>query len=1144
MSFVHLHRHSEFSRLDGIGTAKQYAQRASELGQPALAQTDHGTLSGALHHIVACSGRDDKGNKLYDAIVPISGVEAYFRPDRAQAKADKNQKAWHLCLFAKNLKGWHNLLGLVSKSYGEVEDGGGFYQYPCVDWDLLEKYHEGLVCSTACISSWLANLVDLGHDREVYEYISRMRKLFGDDLWIEIMPHDFDDQRTLNASLIMIAEEFSIPLLATNDAHFPYKEWADTHRIAKMMGSGASFASVEDDITKGKADYLTELNPTLYLATEDEMKGWFKKFHPDIRKNVVDEAMANTVLFTQSIKPFLLDKKVKLPKVTESVDHSKKIMESWIKEGLDREFNIWIEQDGLNIVQALNKRALYQKRVDTEWKVLVDKGVLDYFVMVGEIVRWCASDEPLPPCAPGERDQYSEHREDGYRKKPVRVGLGRGSAAGSLVSYLVGIVKIDPIAYGLLFERFLNPNRKGLPDIDMDFQSGERALVKEFIARRYGRDHVADIITHQRFQPKKVLADLARAFDIHYLEARKLTKPIDIRQDSEETTLEEILPLYPHLQKFIDENPHGKEIWKHGLRLEGTVANAGKHAAGVIITPRPIWRYMSLERGKKGDLVTSWSDAADFQIISDYGFVKLDALGIKGLEIHDYACQLIEERTGKKIDLYALPALRDPLQVDDAVMENFRLGRTVNVFQFGSQGITKLIKATRPDTILDLASVNALYRPGPMKSGMTWEFPRRKNNRFMRQFQHPDLVEWLSETYGVIAYQEQVMQISFGIGRMSAGDTDDMRKAMGKLYRIKGGTAAKEFMGKYEVPFFDGAIKDHGWTHAEAESVWNMFLEFGHYGFNKSHSCSYALQAYQDMWLKTHYPHEFYAAALTFEEDEDKIKALVREARSAGIELQPPDLNTSTEHYNTDGVSLRLGLTSIKGLGTKTAKQAIALRPFSSVEDLFERGKGLPFRQIIESGCIDSIADRTYLLSVVTKPKRSGENESWCVWEHIKHNESLKKQRPVPRFRREPSQDLLDSLREASYNIPVKESKIDDFAAQWIRDNCHLGDEFSGLQEKEHAVCGGEIVKVDFKLTKTNKPFANIRVAFENDQWMCKLWEPTMLLYEDLLVVGKEVMVSGKKDIWNDFESIVVDEMMEMSEFMEDDDEQPTEEAA
>jgi len=1106
--------------------------RAAELGQPALAQTDHGTLSGALHHIQAC--RDAK-------IVPISGVEAYFRPDRRKAKEEKNQKAWHLCLFAKNLKGWHNLLSIVSTAYSEVEDGGGFYQYPAVDWELLERHHEGLVCSTACISSWLANLVNLGHSGEVSAYIQRMRKIFGDDLWVEIMPHDFEDQRVLNVELVRVAEQFSIPVIATNDAHFPYKEWADTHRIAKIMGSGSSLEKAKKDAENGKAEYLAELNPTLYLSDAEEMYLWFQKYHPDLPQNVVDEAMDNTMLMTQSIKPFMLDKGLKLPKVTESVDASAAILRGWIEEGMASVKTAW-QEDGLTADQITEREDEYRERVAYEWGILESKGVLDYFVMVGEIVRWCASDAPLPPVAPGERDQYPVHRVKGYRKKPIRIGLGRGSAAGCLISYLVGIVKIDPMGYTLLFERFLNPNRKGLPDIDMDFQSLSRPMVKEFISRRYGRSHVADIITHQRFQPKKVLGDLCRAFDINPQEAKRVTKPIEIRQDSEETTLEEILPLYEHLQKFKEAQP---EIWKHALRLEGTVANAGKHAAGVIVTPKPIATYMALERGKSGDLVTSWSDAADFAVISDYGFVKLDALGIKALDVHDYACDLIEARTGEKVDLYALPALRDPVRVDERVMDGFRKGYTVGVFQFGSPGIRKLLMATKPDTVLDVAAVNALYRPGPLKASMpgsdtpaAWDFPKRKNNRFLRQYLHPDLKRYLGETYGIIAYQEQVMLIAGGIGRLKAGDTDDMRKAMGKLYRIKGGTAAKDFMAKYEVPFYDGAIKDHGWDEAAAEATWNMFLQFGHYGFNKSHSASYACLAYQDMYLKMLYPHEFYAAFLTFEEDEEKIKSAVREARQLDIELEPPLLNESGEGWTTDGKVLRLGLASIKGMGSKSAKQAIKLRPFVSADDLFTRGKALPIRQLIESGACDDFLDRNYMLSFVTKLKRDGTEEEWQVWEHLKHNTTLKNPREVPKFRRTPSGDMLEVLRGTHFTVPLTESKLDAPVIEYMRENCHLGDEFESAEQDDHIICGGEIIKLDFKQTKTGKDYANITVQFETDEWRCKLWEPQVSYYRHLLHEGSEVMISGHKDIWKDFQSVVVEEMVSIEDFFQEDEEE------
>lgn len=1130
-NFVHLHRHSEFSRLDGIGTAKQYADRAAQLGQAALAQTDHGTLSGALHHIEACKQA---------GIQPISGVEAYYRPDRAKAKANKETKAYHLCLYAKNIKGWRSLLNIVSTAYAEVEDGGGFYNYPCVDWELLERYNEGLICSTACISSWLSHLVNLGHDSEVKEYFARMKRIFGDDLWIEIMPHDFHEQRILNLELISVAKEYSIPLLATNDAHFPYPEWAETQRMAKIMGSGSSLNQAKIDAAAGKATYLAEVNPTLYLCTEAEMRKWFSEYHDKIPERVIDEAISNTSLFAQKITPFLLSKKNKLPRVTESVDESRKILRKWIAEGLRKEKSAWKFRDGLKGEAFLERVKEYEERVETEWKVLESKGVLDYFVMVGEIVRWCMSDEPLPPAKKGDSlaARFSEHDEEGYKKKPIRVGLGRGSAAGCLISYLVGIVRIDPIAYGLLFERFLNPNRKGLPDIDLDFQSDRRAEVKEFIARRYGRDHVADIITHQRFQPKKVLVDLCRAYNVPYQEGRKVTDTIEIRQDDEETTLEEILPLNDKLKEFKDNYP---ELWEHALRLEGTVANAGKHAAGVIITPDPIVKHMALERGGAGDLVTSWSDAADFAVVSDYGFVKIDALGIKGLQKHDYACDLIKERTGKKIDLYSLPALRNPDAVDKDVMQGFADGLTVGIFQFGSSGITRLLKSIKPDNILDIAAANALYRPGPMKGGTTWEFPKRKHNKFLRQYQHPDLKTWLAETYGIIAYQEQVMQIAGGIGRLSAGDTDDMRKAMGKLYRIKGGSAAKDFMAKFEVPFFQGAEEDHGWTHEAAEAVWELFIEFGHYGFNKSHSCSYALQAYQDMYLKILYPHEFYAAFLTFEEDEDKIRAAVREARVLGVELEPPLLNKSDVGYTTDGKTLRLGLCSINKMGLKSAKAAMKHRPFTDIEDLFSRGKGIPYRQMIESGaCDDFLTDadgntgiegRRYMLSTVVKEKRNGETEPWKVWEHLKHNMGLKNSRPVPKLYDPPSDDALESLRMDSFKIPLKESSMTHAVVEYIKENCHSGEEFEKLNSGENVVIGGEIIKVEHKLTKTGKPFANVRIAFESDEFACKFWSGELSRFSDVLTVGNEVLVSGSKDVWNDFESIVVDDLTLISDF-------------
>lgn len=1076
---IHLHRHSEFSRLDGIGTAKQYAFRAAELGQYALAQTDHGTLSGALHHIAAC--REAK-------ILPISGVEAYFRPDRIEAKKQGERRTWHLCLFAKNLKGWHTLLTLVSKTYGEVENGGGFYQYPCLDWDLLERHHEGLACSTSCVSSWLSHLVELGHSSEAREYLQRMKKIFGDDLWIEIMPHDFEGQRTLNIEIIRLATEMSIPLIATNDAHFPYKEWATTHKIAKLCGASSSFEKAKKDAENGKAEYLAELNPTLYLAHEEEMRMWFAAAHPEIPERVIDEAIANTHLFVQRTTPFLLDKTDKLPRVAPTERAEDATLRQWIAEGLER------------IGKADDQE--YLDRVDDEYLILKSKGVIAYFVMVGKIVRWAKS-------------------------RGIRVGLGRGSAAGCLISYLVGIVNIDPIAYGLLFERFLNPERKGLPDIDLDFQSDRRDEVKRFIQSQHwcdrcgidheGSAHVADIITHQRFQPKSTIQAVCRVYDIDLPTTLAITKPIDIRQDDEETTLEEILPMYPKLQELKEQRP---DIWEHCLRLEGQVKNAGKHAAGVIITPQPIANYMPTERSKQGGIVTSWSDAADFPVVSDYGFLKIDALGIAGLQKHDYACKLIKQRTGEDIDLNALPALSDPYAVDPEVMEGFAKGWTVGVFQFGSRGITKLTKQVGPESIHDLSAINALYRPGPMKGGTTWEFPERKNDHELRTFLHPDLEPFLGETYGIIAYQEQVMSIYKNIAKgATAAEADDLRKAMGKLYRIKGGSAAQDFMRRFEEKWFAGC-EEHGWPRETAEAVWQMMLEFGHYGFNKSHAESYALQAYQDMWLKINYPLEFYAAFLTHEEEDEKIELCLREMRVREIEVDPPDVNASGIGYSVENGRILLGLAAIEGIGGASAQEIIKHRPYDSFEDFCQRCPQNP-KPLILAGATDSIADRAFLLSEVSKLRPKDPDSRWYVWEHIRHNErKLKKKRDLPEIAVAPSASQLDEWEREALAVSDTLAVPPEYEG-FLDENIYTQDEVEAAASGSEVIVGGVVKRVMLGTTKKNDPYANVVVQYGLNEWTVKFWSQQLTRFEGLLTTGNAIVVNGKKDEWNGFTSVV-----------------------
>ena len=934
-----------------------------------------------------------------------------------------------------------------------------------MDWELLRRHKEGLACSSACFSSYLSGLIMGEDDAACNEFIDEMLSIFGDDFWIEIMPHDFDDQRYINLALIEMAHDRGIPLIATNDAHFPVKEWAETHRVAKLAGSASSFKKAEEDIAKGKAHYLAELNPNLYLSSEGEMREWFRRFHPMIPENTRDEAISNTVEFLKNIKPFMLDKTDKLPKVkSEGEEDTEKILWNWIEDGwalLQKEYPAehWEKWP----------KKIYVERIKYEWSILKSKGVIDYFVLVGDLVRWA-----------------QDHN--------IRVGLGRGSAAGCLISYLVGIVAIDPISWGLLFERFLNPSRKGLPDIDIDFQASRRHEVKQYLQSKkwcdrcgidhLGAAHVADIITHQRFQPKLVLQSVCRVFDLPYMESKILTDTIEIRQDSEETKLEELLPLNEKLQLFKAKHP---DIWEHCLRLEGTVANAGKHAAGVVVTPKPVIEYMALERGNDEDLVTSWSDAADFTAVSDHGIVKIDFLGIKSLDKHDYACKLIKKRHGIEVDLNKLPPLRDPSATEETVLEGFRKGFTIEVFQFGSRGITSLIKSISPDSALDLAAANALYRPGPMKGGVTWDYAKHKNGEVEWEYWHPLLKPIQAETFGLIAYQEQVMEIAKQLGGFSGAEADDLRKAMGKLYRIKGGMAAKDFMGKYEEKWFAGCQERE--IHPKvADEIWHKILEFGHYGFNKSHSASYALQAYQDMWLKMHYPLEFYAAALTYEDDAEKKMTCIREAKSRAIKILPPSVQTSGVGWTVDGDALRLALTAINGVGDKGAAEIIKQRAYGGFEDQDDFRKRVPAKAINkkaiealwESGafdCWDVRAEAT--------------EEQIALWEKLRLGMSLTVQGSTEKY------------------------------AKYLQQNSYTQDEINEYAAGTSVIVGGEIIKVEKKTTKRGDPFANITLIFELNEYRVKFWKEALAEYEEMLVVGNAIMVSGKTDEWNGFISVV-----------------------
>lgn len=972
----HFHCHDEYSTLDGTGNRNQLTYEAVRKGQTHLGITNHGRLGGVLEHVHACRHPEKYDNPLNpgerrtkeETLIPVLGMEAYYRPDRFMDCP--STWAYHLCLHAASLNGWRTLMRLSSKSWVDREQGGGFYGKPCVDLDMLKDDHDDLIISTACVSSPLSQAILAGDDRAARRFIRSAQRLVGDRLWFEIMPHDFDEQRTLNVEIVNLGNEYGIPCIATGDVHMPYKEWANTQSVVRMI-SYRTTVSKQDRKSEAGEDTYTEEVDTLYLSSGKQMTRMFERYHPDLPEDVVSEALANTAEFARQIRWFAISKTTKAPKV--EVD-AVAVVRQWCEEGWGRLLDRYPEEHWDSWSQKT-----YKDRLKMEFDVIHDKGVLDYFYIVGDFVRWAKSTDGLPMV---NRKGHVRRNSDGEvicsgRKRPIRVGLGRGSAAGCLVSYLIGITAIDPIPHKLLFERFLNPDREGYPDIDMDFETGSTVLihdgheldgrecVKEYMRIVYGHDHVADIIAYQTFAPRAVIRAVGETQDIEYGILRKVTDSID----DTERGLEKIARQNEIVARFRDDFP---DAWQHMLRLEDQIKNDSRHAGGVVITPRPTNDYMPTQTGKDGiTTVTAWADRAEFPIMSDYGFLKYDILGVNSLNKQEVAVQLIKQHFGDIIEPNDLDALRSPYATEQRVIDAFVQGLTVGTFQFGGRGITQLLRHIRPNNAIDIAVANALYRPGPIKEA--FKYGDRKNGRVKWGYWHDSLEPLLGETYGVIAFQEQVMEIVKVLGNFTGGESDSMRKAISKMYRLPG-DEARIFMEQWREKWV-GGCRDNHIREKDAIVIWESILEFAGYGFNRSHSASYGLQAYQDQWLKIHFPLAFYASLLTTEkkqkkeEQRDFLQAALREARVFEIDAAGPHINRSGLGWTIDDGKIRYGLVSISGIGGGAAQEIVEHRPFDDFRDYIVKmpsGFGVDNSvALAKAGAFDETDSRRLLLSRV-----------------------------------------------------------------------------------------------------------------------------------------------------------------------------------
>ncbi len=839
--FVHLHLHTDFSLLDGACEIHDLVRQASEQQMPAVAVTDHGNLFAAANFYQEATSHGVK---------PIIGCEVYTTRGSRHDREATGERSNHLILLAETDEGYHNLCELVTAGFLE-----GFYYKPRIDHDLLARRSRGLIALSACLRGEVAeSLMDDRYER-AKESAGRLREIFGpENFFLEVQDQGLDVQKGVNRQVVKLSRELEIPLVATNDCH--YLTRADSRAQDVLV-------CIQTNKTVSDPNRMHFSTDQFFFKSAAEMAKVFAEL-PEALERTVRIAERCQVRIDPVEDPF---PEFRVPEGETADSYFEKMARAGFAERRER-LAALASQGRLR--HSLEE---YEARLHAEIEMIRQMRFAGYFLIVWDFIRHA-------------------------RGQGIPVGAGRGSAAGSLVSYALGITNVDPLEYELLFERFLNPERVSLPDIDIDFCVRRRGEVIEYVRKKYGDENVAQIITFGTLGAKQVVRDAARALDFPYGEADRLAKLIPNELN---ITLEDALKTAPQLRAQVEREPRVKDLVEVAERLEGLARHASTHAAGVVISPRPLAEVLPLYRMGEEQVTTQY----DMKALERLGLLKMDFLGLATLTVVFDAIELVARNRGERLVLDDLP-FDDP-----SVYQLFSRGDTTGIFQFESQGMRDILRRYQPTRIEDLTALNALYRPGPIKGGMIDDFIDRKHQRKKVTYELPELRDILEETWGVILYQEQVMQIANRLAGFSLGEADLLRRAMGKKKRDEMAAQREKFLaGSHarKVPA------------RKAEKIFDLMAEFAGYGFNKSHSCAYALLAYQTAYLKVHFPVEFMAALLTSEIGKaDKLVAYVHETRGMGIPVLPPDVNESGLYFTPVGDSIRFGLAAVKNLGEGTA---------------------------------------------------------------------------------------------------------------------------------------------------------------------------------------------------------------------------------
>ena len=907
--YVHLHNHTQYSLLDGLTKVPELITHVKDSGMSAVAMTDHGTLSGAIEFYKAAKAEDIK---------PIIGMEAYVAARGLYDKEPgKDKQYYHLILLAMNHEGYQNLMALST-----IANLEGFYYKPRIDRSLLEKHNKGLICLSACASGEVGDALRQGQYEQAKQTAEWYKRAFGDRYYLEVQDHGHPDhpghwtiQKDINDQLIRLGQELDIPCVVTCDAHYLKHSDKEAHEILLCVQTG-SFLSDEKRMSLAEFD--------LHVNKPEEVIGRWGTDHPDFITN--SRAIADRCDLSIELGKILIPK-FPVPKG----ETERSYLEKLLYRGLAWRYSRIPEAETQKLSIADAKKKLSKavlERADYELGVIEKMGFNGYFLIIADFINW-------------------------GKNQGIVFGPGRGSAASSIIAYALKITEIDPMLYDLLFERFLNPDRISMPDVDIDIQDSRREEVIQYCVNKYGKERVANIVTFGRMAARNAVRDVSRVLQIPYAEADRWAKMIPPPVQGRHIPLKTSLRDDRDLKQEYETNETAKKVFDLAVQLEGTIRSHGVHAAGVVIAPEDIVYYTPLEMAQKGVIATQYSMGP----IEELGLLKMDFLGLSNLTTINNALRIIKRVYDKTIDINNIP-------LDDIpTYELFQRADTTGVFQFESAGMKRYLKELKPTVFDDLIAMNALYRPGPMQ--FIEDFIDRKHGRKKTVYEHPGLQAALQSTYGVLVYQEQFMQISKEMCGFTGGQADTLRKAIGKKQR--------DTMAKMKTAFVEGMVTHSQVQKSFAEKFWIRMEAFADYGFNKVHAACYATIAYQTAYLKAHYPAAFMAALMTSDyDDTDRLAIEINECKHMGITVLPPDVNESFLEFAVvpGNEQVRFGMAAIKNVGTGVVEEILRARAegnFESLADFLTRVNSRvvnrkPMESLIKAGAFDRFDNRATLL--------------------------------------------------------------------------------------------------------------------------------------------------------------------------------------